>query len=47
MWNFITNQFSVNQQGFSQSWAFWAVILAGVVLCLLWKLHVQKSVKAR
>jgi len=35
MWEFITSQFSINQSGFSQSWAFWAVIEAGVILSLL------------
>ena len=36
MLDVLTEQFSISQQGFSQSWAFWAVVsIAGNVIQFL------------
>jgi len=32
MWDIICNQFSANQSGVSQSWAFWAVVIGCYVV---------------
>ena len=37
LWDFITLQFRFSQDGVSQSWLFWVVILVGVVLKKSWK----------
>lgn len=50
MWMFITNQFSVSQQGFSQSWMFWAVVEALIIAylaCLLWKTQRTQKPQSR
>lgn len=37
IWDFITTQFRFSQDGMSQSWLFWTIVLVGVVLKKCWK----------
>lgn len=43
IWNFITLQFRFSQDGVSQSWLLWTLILVGVLLKNSLKARLQKK----